>query len=335
MKHWLYYLVGLPFSFATKLRKFLYTNGIIKQTSFPFPVIVVGNIRVGGTGKTPHVAHLTQLLINQGYKPLILSRGYGRSTKGFISINNLHKADEVGDEPLLLYHTFKGKVPVIVSESRVKGIELAINSGITFNVVVMDDGLQHLSLTPSFKIVLTKFSDPFFSDHVLPLGRLRESRTSIKQADVVIATKTAADLNPDERTKWLKKCKSYLQNKKPILFTTALSIWPLIEKNVVVVAGLADNQPFFDDVKTRYKCLSTYGKRDHHAYSYTELEGYESNALALSAEIVTTAKDWVKIVSLTSRPHLYHVIRQEVKFLENGGMEFEQMILQHLATFKS
>jgi tetraacyldisaccharide 4'-kinase len=164
---------AILYDFITRIRNFFFNTGIFHQTSFKTPVIVVGNLSVGGTGKTPQIEYLIRLLKNN-FKTAVLSRGYKRETKGFVLLNENHLAIDVGDEPLQYFQKFKN-IDVAVCANRVKGIANLIKSNIP-EVILLDDAFQHRKVKGSFYILLTKFDDLFMDDFLLPMGRLRESK---------------------------------------------------------------------------------------------------------------------------------------------------------------
>ena len=183
---------AILYDFVTRIRNFFFNTGIFHQTSFKTPVIVVGNLSVGGTGKTPQIEYLIRLLKNN-FKTAVLSRGYKRETKGFVLLNENHVAIDVGDEPLQYFQKFKN-IDVAVCANRVKGITNLIKSN-TPEVILLDDAFQHRKVKGSFYILLTKFDDLFMDDFLLPMGRLRESREGAKRADVILVTKCPERFN--------------------------------------------------------------------------------------------------------------------------------------------
>ena len=192
---------AILYDLVTRIRNFFFNTGIFYQTSFKTPVIVVGNLSVGGTGKTPQIEYLIRLLKNN-FKTAVLSRGYKRETKGFVLLNENHVAIDVGDEPLQYFQKF-GNIDVAVCANRVKGITNLIKSNIP-EVILLDDAFQHRKVKGSFYILLTKFDDLFMDDFLLPMGRLRESREGAKRADIILVTKCPDDLTKESQ-KLIKK----------------------------------------------------------------------------------------------------------------------------------
>ena len=187
---------AILYDFVTRIRNFFFNTGIFHQTSFKTPVIVVGNLSVGGTGKTPQIEYLIRLLKNN-FKTAVLSRGYKRKTKGFVLLNENHLAIDVGDEPLQYFQKFKN-IDVAVCANRVKGITNLIKSN-TPEVILLDDAFQHRKVKGSFYILLTKFDDLFMDDFLLPMGGLRESREGAKRADVILVSKCPENLTKESQ----------------------------------------------------------------------------------------------------------------------------------------
>ena len=193
-------LILLPFSFmysaVARFRNLLFDTGILKQQKFPVPIILVGNLSVGGTGKTPHVEYLLNLLHND-FRLATISRGYGRNSNGFVMAGKGIQTDLIGDEPMQ-YHAKFENVTVAVCENRVEGIQKLIELKKP-QVIIMDDGYQHRHVNPGLKILLTPKDRPFVSDFLLPAGDLREPRSAYQRADIIIVTRTQPGMNSDEK----------------------------------------------------------------------------------------------------------------------------------------
>lgn len=177
------------------VRNWMFEQKFLKSVEYDIPIIGVGNITVGGTGKTPHVEYIvSHLMLN--YKVAVLSRGYKRKTKGFVLANSKSTPSDIGDEPYQIYQKFHNKVIVAACESRRKGIEELLRLYPDLQVIVLDDSFQHRWVKPKLSILLTDYSRPFYEDKMLPLGRLRESPMQVNRADMVIVTKCPEDLQP-------------------------------------------------------------------------------------------------------------------------------------------
>jgi tetraacyldisaccharide 4'-kinase len=191
--------LALLFGIGVAIKSLAYKSGLLKGVSFSIPVINVGNLTVGGSGKTPHIEYLIRLL--SPYLPVgTLSRGYKRKTKGFMLIRPGFNSDQAGDEPLLYARKYPG-IAVSVCESRSIGIPKLLQSRPQTRVVLLDDAFQHRAINPNLNILLTEYDEPFYKDWLLPAGRLREWRGGYKRADLIIVTKCPADLPSEERDK--------------------------------------------------------------------------------------------------------------------------------------
>ena len=177
------------------IRNWMFESKFLKSVEFDIPVIGVGNLTVGGSGKTPHVEYIVSHLMLD-YKVAVLSRGYKRKTRGFVLANSKSTPATIGDEPYQIYQKFHGKVVVACCESRKKGIEELLRLFPDLGVVVLDDSFQHRWVKPQLSILLTDYSKPFYQDKILPLGRLRESPREVNRADMVVMTKCPEDLQP-------------------------------------------------------------------------------------------------------------------------------------------
>jgi tetraacyldisaccharide 4'-kinase len=214
----------LPFAWlyaaVLAVRNWFYDHGWKRSAPGWVPLLGVGNLRVGGTGKTPHVAWLVEELLRQGQRPAILSRGYGRRTKGPRLATPADSAATVGDEPWQYYEEFSGRgVPVAVAENRQLGLDLLRRHHPELTCVVLDDAYQHRRVRPALNILLTELARPFYDDYVLPAGRLRERRAGAARADVVILTKCPPDLSAGARAAAEAQVRRYARPGVPVLFS--------------------------------------------------------------------------------------------------------------------
>lgn len=312
MPWYAYLLAPAAFLFQgiTAARNFLFDRGLIPSQKSPIQTLVVGNVSVGGTGKTPWVEFLVRKLRGEVVVGT-LSRGYGRKTQGFIQVLPTSTAAEVGDEPLQLYTQFKEEIPVFVGEDRVGATQKIKQLRPDLQLLILDDAFQHRKLNSDFRIVLTPYSIPFSKDHLLPLGRLRESRSGAKRADVVVVTKCPAELSQYEKSKVAEGLAPYL-NPEADLFFSSLTYGKPYQvagptqtaiSSVIALAGLADNAPFFAYCKQQYAVVDSISFSDHHAYRpedaarILEVLGQEKGK---NAVLLTTEKDAVKLKSLAA-----------------------------------
>jgi tetraacyldisaccharide 4'-kinase len=317
--------IAIIYWLVTFIRNWLYDVDFFKSKSYDLPIIAIGNLSAGGTGKTPHTEYLIQLLKDK-YKVAVLSRGYKRSTKGFVLANETISAAELGDESYQI-HTKFPNVAVAVCEDRQKGIEKLI-SEINPDVILLDDAFQHRKVKASFYILLTAYDDLFSDDYILPFGNLRESTIGKKRANLVIVTKCPAALSEQEQ----EQVKQKLKVSVPVFFTSieydnevfsaenSKEVSDVIMNEKVIVAGIAKPKYFVDYLNSGKDKILIYP--DHH--NFTEQEISELNCLAQEKMVVTTEKDFVRLNGKIKSNNLYY-LPIKVRFL-NSEMEFQTHI---------
>lgn len=358
-------ILAFPFSILYGLillvRNKFYDWGIFKSIRFDVPVISVGNLSVGGTGKTPHIEYLIRLLIAD-YQIATLSRGYGRKTQGFILSDSSSSASDIGDEPLQFKHKNPG-LPVAVDEKRVNGVQQLLRLFPSLQTILLDDAFQHRAIQPGLSIVLTDFSKPYFEDHVVPSGTLREFRSGIKRADIIIITKCPQVLLPIERARLEKAVRpapyqrlyfSYISYGEFIPFQQA-KISPFskayyFERNysIVLLTGIANTQPLEYYLKDKAKMVIPVKFPDHHSFTVADIENVRKifdNIATANKILLTTEKDAMRLKTpelaavLNHLPLFYMPI--EIEFHENdknartqssGGEEFKKQILDYVRT---
>ncbi|GHN03232.1 tetraacyldisaccharide 4'-kinase [Cytophagales bacterium WSM2-2] len=328
-----------PFSWlygaVTSFRNFLYDLGLKRSYSFEPAVLSVGNLNVGGTGKSPMIEYLVRLLSGE-YSIAILSRGYGRKTSGFRLASDGDDAASIGDEPFQFHQKFKDKVSVCVCEDRVAGIR-ALMVAKAPQVILLDDAFQHRRAKPMFSILLTDFSKPFFRDYVLPKGRLREARRGSKRANLVVVTKCNAI--PDQvKSEYNAKIQSY-SGDVPVFFSEIGYIKPVslsdatIGKEVVLVTGIANSKPLVEHISKKVNLKFHFEFGDHHFYSPREIEDIQQKAAGFNASILTTEKDMVKLISLELSQAIkrenWFYLPIETRFIDNGS-EFDRIVTERI-----
>ncbi len=324
------------YNLVTRFRNRLYDQGFRPSVAFDLPVISVGNLTVGGTGKTPMIEHLIRLLSND-YKVATLSRGYGRNTKGIRLASKIDSASTLGDEPYQFYRKYGNKVIVSVGEERALAIAHVLQEAEDTQIILLDDAFQHRRVRPSFSVLLSDYNRPFYRDFLLPAGRLRESRSQAARADVVVVTKCPSEMTDDRMMKIEKSIRKYTD--KPVFFAnvhygSALHIGDIktdIGRDVILVSGIADASPLVTYVKQGFELKEHLQFNDHHAYSHLDMERIE---LALQrnpgTSILTTEKDMVKLDApefksfIDRLPFFYLPI--EVEFIKNG-QDFDELVL--------
>ncbi|MBQ1214531.1 MAG: tetraacyldisaccharide 4'-kinase [Tidjanibacter sp.] len=331
---------------AVAVRNWLYDLKILKSTQFDLPVICVGNVAVGGTGKTPTVEFLVDKLGDQ-YTIAVLSRGYRRRTKGYREVQVGDSFLNVGDEPKQIKRKFPDTV-VVVCENRVEAIRRIQQEHPEVNLVIMDDGFQHRSLTPKVSIVLSDYSTPPFQNKMLPAGTLRDNPSQLYRANILIVTKTPTTMTPIERNIAKKDLKFdecpyqsifFTDTKqghlKPIFSDVAPTVVPRGSK-VVALAGIANPSRFFESLESRFEVVEKIAYGDHHTYRVKEIRQLQRliESYGEKAVVITTEKDGVK---LTSRKHIpkelqerLYVLPIELNFRDGDEKQFVSKVISEL-----
>ena len=290
------------YTIITAVRNFLFDVGFFKTTSFDKPIIAVGNLSVGGTGKTPQIEYLIRLLSR--HKLAVLSRGYGRKSKGFVRADASKKATDIGDEPLQFYKKFKN-ITVAVDEDRVHGVQQLQMA----DVVLLDDAFQHRKITAGFYVLLTKYDELFSNDFLLPTGNLRERRVGAKRANAVVVTKCPNSIDTQNQHEIKSLIRRYF--KGPIFFSTIqyadvllsnteakLNTFEVSNYEVLLVTGIANPASmlaYLSDLKCNFTHVNF---PDHHQFSEKEIKELEQQFKGLKSKnkiMLTTEKDFVRL----------------------------------------
>lgn len=324
------------------LRNRLYDSGFYSSISFSVPVISVGNLSVGGTGKTPHIEYLVRLL-QYRFKTATMSRGYKRHTQGFLLADAETNALRIGDEPMQ-YHMKFPDLTVSVAEERMTGIPRLLQQRPSVEAVLLDDAFQHRSVKAGINILITDYQKPFYKDFILPVGTLRENRSAYKRADIVIVSKCPPALTTDQA----KEIENHIQpiNKQRVFFTKIFYDTPynlftgekvvLQGKSVLLVCCIAKPAPLISEIERMAKQVHVLSYADHHYFLKKDIEEIKETYNNWNAEqkvIVTTEKD-------ATRLHLHAeklkewgveivVMPIQVSFLFNKGNEFDKLILDY------
>lgn len=302
---------AILYGFITSIRNFLFDKGILKSYSFDVPIIAVGNLSVGGTGKTPQIEYLIRLL-SPKYKVATLSRGYKRQSEGFILADSSSNAAILGDEPFQFYTKFKN-IQVAVDADRKNGIEQLLSQTEKPEVILLDDAFQHRKVKAGFYILLTSYGDLFSDDFMLPTGNLRESRSGAKRANLVIVTKCPENLSFDEQEKIKTKLK--LKSNQQLYFSyidyddsvysedKSMKVSEIKNLDKLLLAGIAKPEPFFAHLQSKDEDKLVFP--DHH--HFTEKELLEINDKAQNKIIITTEKDYVRLKGKLLNKQLYYL----------------------------
>lgn len=325
----MYYLITL-------IRNWLYDHGLLRSHTYDIPVVCIGNLAVGGTGKTPHTEYIAQLFMAEGWKVGILSRGYGRKTKGLRLVTKDSTAQEVGDEPLQMYESLhhKGGLVSIVSEDRHTGINYLHDR---VDVILMDDAYQHRNVQAGLQIVLTDSHRPYWQDYILPYGRLRESRRGIRRADLVVVTKLedANTLPPHPETgqPWFGSKMVFGNAYQPFVTTTSAEELPN-ESHIVLVTGIAHPEPLEEYIRRGNKSVTHLRFGDHHNFSTKDIERIETAVLSTPSpcRVVTTAKDFERLRANSLSEHLRKALWVQPISVDFGQRtnEFNQTLIDYV-----
>ncbi len=302
---------AILYGFITSIRNFLFDKGIIKSYSFDIPVIAVGNLSVGGTGKTPQIEYLIRLL-SPNYKVATLSRGYKRKSEGFILADASSNAEILGDEPFQYYEKFQN-IQVAVDADRKNGIEQLLSQANKPEIILLDDAYQHRKVKAGFYILLTSYGDLYSDDFILPTGNLRESRSGAKRANLVIVTKCPATLSLDEQNKI--KAKLNLTPNQELFFSfidyedaiysedKRKKVEEIKNVDTLLLAGIAKPTPFFDYLKSNNDECLTFP--DHH--HFTEKDILDIKNKAQNKIVITTEKDFVRLKGSIPKEQLFYL----------------------------
>jgi tetraacyldisaccharide 4'-kinase len=298
---------SLLYSGITSVRNWLYSTGLFESFSPDVFTISVGNLTVGGTGKTPMVEHLIRALSGK-FQVATLSRGYGRKTKGFVIADGGSSAGEVGDEPLQYYQKYSDRIEVVVCEKRVEGVLQIRKRFPTVSLVLLDDAFQHRPIAPHVNLLLNDFNRPFYKDYPFPEGFLRESRRGAVRADAVIVTKCPTTITDSEKQTITSEISHYTQVGTPVYFAStkygrALSYVSndVVESvEVVAVAGIAQPAPFFKYLRKTYAVQHELVFADHYNFTEDDLQSILKYAKS-GTFVLSTEKDMVKLKPLTDR----------------------------------
>lgn len=352
--------VLLPFSllygWVMLIRNFLFDKHLLQSQTFSLPVISVGNIAVGGTGKTPHTEYLIRLLKDR-YAIAVVSRGYRRKSKGYILAGAEVTASMIGDEPFQMKSKYPS-IALVVDESRVNGIKRLL-SEITqpsLDVILLDDAYQHRHVSPSLNILLTDVHFPFYEDQMLPTGNLREPICGMKRADIVIVTKCNSEMSVSEQEVIREKLS--LLPEQSLFFTTicyrhicavyesgahrkVMALSDLrFDTRVLMVTGIASPKPMLQEIKKYALHARSLVFPDHHFFSEKEVQHIFQLFDQIESDnklIIMTEKDAMRFrespyVSARVHPYIYY-LPIEIAFLANGESKFNQIVLNHVESY--
>lgn len=343
--------ISLPFAILygalVALRNKMYDWKLFSSISFDLPVICVGNLTVGGTGKSPHIEYLIELLFNM-YNVATLSRGYKRRTQGFILADMSSTAKEIGDEPF----QFKSKYPhieVAVAEERMTAIPLLLQKRPNIQTILLDDAFQHRTVKAGLTILLTDYDRLYTRDYIMPFGLLRESKKAAQRAEIIIITKCPSNLSEEEKSKLIEEINptasqrvyfSCINYKDLYALNSETSLIPNKETEVLVVSGIANPKPLIDRLKTEFKKVFELKYKDHHYFTKDDIEEIEHTFKSINTTnkiIVTTEKDAARLmlhrIEIMEKQLPFFAQKIGVSFLFDDTFTFNQQIFDFIAAY--
>ena len=304
--------VSVLYQIITAVRNFLYDIGWFKSYSFDLSIIAVGNLSVGGTGKTPQIEYLIRLLSDK-YRIATLSRGYKRQSAGFILADESATASSLGDEPFQYYQKFKN-IQVAVDASRKNGIQQLLLQVQNPEIILLDDAFQHRKVKAGFYILLTNYDDLYSDDFVLPTGNLRESSSGAKRANLIIVTKCPKNISVTEQNSI--KLKLNITENQQLFFgfteyddfifseTKSFLVANIINDEHLLLAGIAKPEPFFEHLQNEKNSILRFP--DHHNFSDKDISDIKNKAN--NRKIITTEKDFVRLRGKISDEQLFYLL---------------------------
>lgn len=333
-----------PYNWITWTRNRMFDNGMLESREFPVATICIGNISVGGTGKTPHTEYLIEIL-HDNHKVAVLSRGYGRKSKGYVKADNATPMPLIGDEPFQIKNKYP-EIDVAVCEKRVTGIEKLTSEVQGLDAILLDDAYQHRYVKAGMYILLIDSNRPIWQDCVLPFGRLRECPAGIRRADIVIMTK-CDNITPEEQ-EW---CRNYIKGWKdiPVFFSRMRygNCYPLFKDaalhkaddalNVLLVTGIAKPGPLRAEIERSGKKVTMMQFADHHNFTTADIDNIAARFNAIegnSKVIMTTEKDATRLLQRNDlaqniRESIY-VMPIKVEFLGGEEKMFNKIIEEYV-----
>ena len=341
---------SLLYGLGISLRNFFYKKGILKGVEFDIPLISVGNLSIGGAGKTPHIEYLIRLLKDY-LNVATISRGYKRKTKGFLIVKPNHNANAVGDEPLQFARKFQD-ILVTVSESRTFAVPQILMEQPESQVILLDDAFQHLSINPGLNILLTEFSYPFTKDYLLPSGRLREWRSAYRRADIIIVSKCPSQITKSDKNSFIEEINplsrqriyfSYYKYDQPyFLLSPNYRLNLSQDLDVVLISAIARADYLVEYLEKHVNSIQALEYEDHHYFTkfdVSQLKNTFSNIDSPKKIILTTEKDAMRLELhqqfIVENKLPVYVLPVKVAFHFDEGEVFDNDIKQFLLNFKN
>lgn len=346
------YPLSLIYGFIISIRNFLYDSNILHHHNYEVPVISVGNLTVGGTGKTPHAEYLINILRKE-FKVAFISRGYKRKSKGFILATSQSTINDIGDEPVQIKQKYPGVTVAVCKKRDIAIRNILKNKELNIDVIILDDAFQHRSVVPNINILLFDFTQPVYDDKLLPAGRLRESIKSSYRANFIIFTKCPGQLKPiDQR---IIKNKLDIRPYQNLFFTSigygeitpaekgrTLFFDDMLKYTVMLVTGIANPSPLIEYLKDQVGEIIHKKFPDHYSFTEKDIDNLYNSYKEIENRrklIITTEKDLVRIKSINNYPEgffdILYYIPIEIKFLDRTKDLFNKRILTYVRENKS
>jgi tetraacyldisaccharide 4'-kinase len=342
--------LSLTYGFIVSLRNFSYRIGLQRSSRFDVPTICVGNLSMGGAGKSPHIEYLIRLL-EPYINVAVLSRGYRRKTEGFLFVEPKSTALDVGDEPLQFKRKFP-QIAVAVGERRAYAIPQMLVRYPELQVILLDDAFQHLAVRPYLNVLLTEFSQPFTRDYLVPSGNLREARSGYERAQIIVVTKCPLEISAADKEKLIREINplphqrlyfSYYDYAKPYQILDPSVYFDLdAETEVLLITGIARTDYLIEWLAPKVKKITTMAFEDHRLFTNYDVAQfkrlYDGMATARKRLILTTEKDATRLdlhkdYLIENQLDIY-ALPIEVKFHFWGGAAFDADIKRTLLDFK-
>ncbi len=335
-------LLLLPFSWlygiVVTIRNWMFDSGIKKSQPIPGPSICIGNITVGGTGKSPLTAYIAKLF--EANRPVILSRGYGRKTQGLQVANPSSTASEIGDEPMMYWTNFNHQIPVVVAEKRQIGVDW-IRQHQKDSLILLDDAFQHRAVKAGLNILLMTYDRPVFRDFVFPAGNLREPRAGMKRADIALITKCPEQLSEKDKTLFRKRIPLKSEH---IFFSEVIygelkglfgAVWEPFDQ-LILVTGIAQPEPLYRFLAENHR-VEAIKFPDHHSFTLADIQQIQQKVATFANQrcaVVTTEKDavrfaeWQDVLSASKIPFFVQSISLKIDREEDFKALLENYVVR-------
>ena len=329
--------IALFYGLAVFFRNMLFEYGIFSSKEYSVPIISVGNLCAGGSGKSPLAEYILRLIDNRD-KVAVLSRGYGRDSTGFQWVTNKSSVKDVGDEPLQIARKFP-EINVAVSESRNKGIQEIIHK--ECDLILLDDAYQHRWVKPGLNILLTTYENLFINDNLLPYGKLRESKKNFRRADIIVVTKTPYPLLPLDEFRLKeqispffnqKLCYSYLEYQKPVSLYTKKSV-SIEGKNVILMTAIASADLLKEYVDSKANVIEHFEFKDHYNFKKKDIKKIIDSYNKIDSQeklILTTEKDATRLALFENHFKGIDIVYLPIEFKFQGKTNFNELILKYV-----